>query len=99
MKLLSIGSDAKTVKGEKRGYLTGICYLAPTATPRTVCPFATDECKAACLYSAGRGGFNSVQKSRIAKTGLWHNAKEATYENTIHYLNYNDCIDACSSCE
>ena len=74
MKLLSIGSDAKTVKGEKRGYLTGICYLAPIA-----------------------GGFNSVP--RIAKTGLWHNAKEATYENTIHYLNYNDCIDACSSCE
>ena len=32
MKLLSVSADAKTVKGEKKGYLTGILYLAPADT-------------------------------------------------------------------
>ncbi len=78
MKLLSIGADSKTVKGEKFGYLTGILYLAPhtIAGPQSVCPFATNECKAACLYSAGRGGFSSVQKARIAKTTFWRTSPD-----------------------
>jgi len=70
MSLLSISADAKTVKGEKQGYLTGILYLAPhtIAGIGNLCPDASEGCKAACLYSAGRGAFNSVQAARIAKT-------------------------------
>jgi len=70
MSLLSISADAKTVKGEKQGYLTGILYLAPhtIAGVGNMCADATEGCKAACLYSAGRGAFNSVQAARIAKT-------------------------------
>jgi len=70
MSLLSISADAKTVKGEKQGYLTGILYLAPhtIAGIGNLCPDATEGCKAACLYTAGRGAFNSVQAARIAKT-------------------------------
>ena len=34
MKLLSVSADAKTVKGEKKGYLTGILYLAPSKQAR-----------------------------------------------------------------
>jgi hypothetical protein len=72
MTLLSIGTDAKTSKGEKLGFLTGILYLAPhTIAGPSVCPFATIECKDLCLYTAGRGGFTSVQKARIAKTTFW----------------------------
>jgi hypothetical protein len=74
MKILSIGADAKTIKGEKLGFVTGICYMAPAqiASKKTVCPFATVECTQACLYSAGRGSFTNVQKARIAKTLAWH---------------------------
>jgi hypothetical protein len=70
MSLLSISADAKTVKGEKQGYLTGILYLAPhtIAGIGNLCPDATKGCRAACLYTAGRGAFNSVQTARIAKT-------------------------------
>jgi len=77
--LLSIDTDAKTVKGEKRGVLTGILYLAPhtIASKRTVCPFATPQCRTACLYSAGRGGFNSVQTARINRTLFWHSSPNA----------------------
>ncbi|MHC1628802.1 MAG: GP88 family protein [Candidatus Nezhaarchaeales archaeon] len=68
-------SNAKTDKSVKEGYLTGILYLAPGKTCaaaghdiKDVCPFASEECRAACLYKAGRGRFNNVQEARISKT-------------------------------
>ena len=68
--LLSISADSKTIKGESIGYLTGILYLAPaTVTKYNTCSMAKmAQCDKACLYSAGRGAFNSVQQSRIDKT-------------------------------
>ncbi len=70
--LLSISADAKTTKGVKLGYLTGILYLAPaTTTKYNTCPMAkVAQCDKACLYSAGRGAFNNVQQGRINKT-IW----------------------------
>jgi hypothetical protein len=70
MKLLTT-QNAKTIKGESLGYLTGILYLAPhkIADGKTnLCPASTAGCRAACLYSAGRGAFKSIQASRIKKT-------------------------------
>ena len=68
--VLSIASDAKTIKGSKLGFLTGILYLAPSdISGHQVCPMAKlAQCEAACLYTAGRGAFNSIQRARIAKT-------------------------------
>lgn len=68
-KLLAASGDAKTVKGEKQGYLTAILYLAPNtiATKKTLCPHATPACIAACLYTAGRGKFSNVQAARVRK--------------------------------
>jgi hypothetical protein len=63
-------SNAKTVKGESLGYLTGILYLAPSNTVKglNLCPLASKGCRKSCLYSAGRGRFNNVQKARVSKT-------------------------------
>jgi hypothetical protein len=75
MTLLSIGNDSKTVKGEKFGFVTGIQYFAPAhlaGNGINVCKFATVHCKAACLYSAGRGIMSNVQKARIARTQFWY---------------------------
>ena len=71
--LLSIDTNAKTVKGQKKGYKTGILYLAPASVSGVVnvCVFASNACRIACLYSAGRGQFNSVQQARIAKTRFY----------------------------
>jgi hypothetical protein len=71
--MFSISADAKTSKGEKYGFLTGILYLAPAKlSGYQVCPMATmAQCDDACLNSAGRGAFNSVQSARIAKTRLF----------------------------
>lgn len=70
MNYLSVGTDAKTVKGEKNGYLTGILYLAPAqeAGGETICPFSTAGCRRVCLFTAGRGVFESVRNARIKKT-------------------------------
>lgn len=76
--LLSISADAKTIKGETIGYLTGILYLAPAKTTKyNTCSMAhLAQCDKACLYSAGRGAFNSVQQSRIDKTLYFYEARE-----------------------
>jgi hypothetical protein len=68
--LLGFNTNAKTVKGEKLGFYTGILYLAPSdISGYQVCPMAKlANCESACLYTAGRGAFNSIQKSRIIKT-------------------------------
>jgi hypothetical protein len=68
--ILSIGNDAKTVKGAKMGFMTGILYLAPSnVSGYQVCPMAKKaNCEEACLYTAGRGAFTSIQNARIAKT-------------------------------
>lgn len=73
--ILSIGADAKTVKGEKQGYLTAIFYGAPHTLGGgvTLCPFSTKGCRYACLYTAGHGATNFVQQRRLAKTEFYLN--------------------------
>jgi hypothetical protein len=68
--LLGFDTNAKTVKGEQLGFLTGILYLAPSdISGFNVCPMAKiAQCEKACLYTAGRGAFTSIQNARIAKT-------------------------------
>jgi hypothetical protein len=78
--LLSISSDAKTSKGEKMGFLTGILYLAPykTISIYNTCSMAElAGCNIACLYSAGRGAYSSVQKARINKTEWYYQDRES----------------------
>lgn len=78
--LLSKGStNAKTVKNNIETY---ILYLAPAnmIDGFNLCPFASDGCKKACLYSAGRGRFNNVQQSRINKSKFW------AYDRSTFYV-------------
>jgi hypothetical protein len=76
--LLSIDTNAKTVKGQSKGFMTGILYLAPGKLSGlvNVCPHASAACDALCLYYAGRGAFNSVQKARTAKTVFYVKDRE-----------------------
>lgn len=56
-KLLTIGGNPKTDKGEKLGYWTAILHLAPgKLSGFQTCPAATQGCLAACLNTAGHGG-------------------------------------------
>jgi len=72
--ILGTGST-KTVKGEKIGFLTAICYLVPD---QKICPFAIlAGCFEGCLKTAGRGRQNNVQTARQAKTDFFKTNQRA----------------------
>ena len=76
-------SSTKTIKGEKMGYLTAILYLTPNDD---LCPLAKlAGCMEGCLYTSGRGAFNSVQQARKSKTEFW-------YTNQKSFL-FSLCVD------
>jgi len=83
VKLLSVDSDAKTIKGKKLGYATGILYLAPAneSGVMNTCQFATEGCKASCLYTAGRAAiFPKIGRARVKKTVWLHENREGFIE-------------------
>lgn len=64
-------ANAKTAKSIKfDNYLSSILHLAPSDVSGVIntCPWASAGCKAACLNTAGRGRFDSIQQARINKT-------------------------------
>lgn len=67
--LLTI-ENAKTIKGEPLGYLTGILYLAPhKQSGFNTCPMASKGCASACLFTAGRAAMASfINEARTQKT-------------------------------
>ena len=69
-RVVEISADAKTVKGEKYGYLTGIVYFAQAdLSGYEVCPKRNALCTAACLGNEGRASvYKSITLARIAKT-------------------------------
>lgn len=87
--VLSISADAKTVKGETLGFLTGILYLAPATTTKwNTCPMAKiAQCDKACLYSAGRGAFSNVQQARIAKTVRFFEDRSGFMADVVFSIN------------
>lgn len=72
-------ANAKTAKSLAFSdkYLPFILHLAPsTLSGYHMCPSASVGCAAACLNSAGRGAFNSVQTARVNKTIHFVNGRE-----------------------
>lgn len=74
--LLSVNADSKTVKGTKKGYLTGVMYLMPDDT---ICPVAKlAGCREACLVSAGRAAFTpGIGAARAGRTRLFFGNRDA----------------------
>jgi hypothetical protein len=83
--MLSIDTNAKTIKGQQYGYLTGVLYLAPyTLSGYNTCAMAhIAQCHEGCLNSAGKGAFNSVQQARIKKTQLFFTDRNAFFAALI----------------
>ncbi len=79
MKLLGVDTNAKTRKGQKKGYMTGITYLAPSDASGVIntCPNASEGCRAACLFTSGRGRMNPIKQARINKTKFFAKERDA----------------------
>jgi len=71
MNLLNVDANAKTIKGQKKGYLTGVLYLAPYDVSGTnVCPMSDmAKCRDTCLFVQGRAGISAGSKTFIAPNG------------------------------
>lgn len=80
--LLSVNADSKTVKGTKKGYLTGVMYMMPDDV---LCPVAKlAGCREACLVSAGRAAFTpGIGAARAGRTRLFFGNREAFMELLI----------------
>lgn len=82
-RLLNVDKNAKTIKGQKKGYLTGILYLAPAdLSGLEVCPMRSPGCTAGCLNTAGKGGMPHAQRSRINKT-RWYFEERETFMSQL----------------
>ena len=86
-KIIGVGNNAKTVKGDGSEFVTAITYLKPEKTEIAgkvfnICSMAaTAKCREACLFSAGRGQMNNVQLARFNKTVLFFNDR-------VQYMDY-----------
>jgi hypothetical protein len=83
--MLSIDTNAKTIKGQQYGYMTGVLYLAPyKLSGYNTCAMAEiAQCHGPCLNSAGRGAFTNVQDARIKKTKLFFEDRDAFFAKLI----------------
>jgi len=76
-KIIGVGNNAKTVKGDGSEFVTAITYHKPYKTEIegkvfNICSMAgVAQCAAPCLFTAGRGQMNNVQQARFNKTKLF----------------------------
>lgn len=81
-KLLSINADTKTIKGNKKGFITAIQYLSPyKSSGVNLCSNAENaKCHEACLVSSGR--MVMAVDARLNRTKLYLN-NQAEYFNQL----------------
>ena len=61
--------NPKLLKGESLGfYSIGLSFLPSNLSGTNLCKFASPQCRALCLNSAGRGQMSNVQKARLNRT-------------------------------
>ena len=90
-KLLGVGNNAKTVKGDGSEYLTAILYMTPykvwvetLGRYSNSCPMAEQAgCIDACLNTAGRGAFNNVQSARMRKAQWFYNDRTSFMDQLV----------------
>ena len=97
-KLLGVGTNAKTIKGDGSEYLTAILYMTPykimvDGKSFNSCAMAKQaSCIDACLYTAGRGAFNNVQTARQRKAEWFYRDRDSfmkqLYEDIKKFQTY-----------
>ena len=82
-KLLGVGTNDKTIKGDGSEYLTAILYMTPykimvDGKLFNSCAMAKQaSCIDACLYTAGRGQMSNVQTARQRKAEWFYRDRDS----------------------
>ena len=88
-KLLGVGTNAKTIKGDGSEYLTAILYMTPYKVMvdgklfNSCSMAAIAACIDACLYTAGRGAFSNVQTARQRKAEWFYRDRDTFMDQLI----------------
>jgi len=95
-KLLSVSADAKTYKGEKLGYLTGVLYLAPAELAGyQTCPKLGYLTGVLCLPPAELAGYQTCPKAtdgckaaclNTAGRGIYNRVQQARIKKTKRFF-------------
>ena len=97
-KLLGVGNNAKTIKGDGTEYLTAILYMTPykvmvDGNLFNSCAMAeVAKCFEPCLYTAGRGQMSNVQSARQRKAEWFYRDRDSfmrqLYEDITKFSHY-----------
>ena len=97
-KLLGVGNNAKTIKGDGTEYLTAILYMTPYKVMVdgklfNSCAMAeVAKCFEPCLYTAGRGQMSNVQSARQRKAEWFYRDRDSfmrqLYEDITKFSHY-----------
>ena len=88
-KLLGVGTNAKTVKGDGSEYLTAILYMTPYKVMvdgklfNSCSMAAIANCIEACLYTAGRGQMSNVQTARQRKAEWFYRDRDSFMQQLV----------------
>ena len=88
-KLIGVGTNAKTIKGDGSEYLTGIVYMTPYKVMvdnkwYNSCSMAVlAGCIEGCLNTAGRGAMNCVQAARARKAEWFYRDRDGFMRQLI----------------
>ena len=89
-KLLGVGTNAKTIKGDGSEYLTAILYMTPYKIMidgklfNSCSMAAIASCIDACLYTAGRGQMSNVQTARQRKAEWFYRDRVGFMKQLYH---------------
>lgn len=99
--VLLTSNNAKTLKGEKKGYKTFILYMSPftqNIKGTNLCSHASNGCANACLFGSGRGGmFTKIEQARVNKTNFFVTERQLFLERMVneitkHIKKYGDTL-------
>jgi len=88
-KLIGVGTNAKTIKGDGSEYLTAILYMTPykimvDGKSFNSCAMAKQaSCIDACLYTAGRGQMSNVQTARQRKAEWFYRDRDSFMDQLV----------------
>jgi len=88
-KLLGVGTNAKTIKGDSDEYLTAILYMTPYKIMvdgklfNSCSMAAIASCIDGCLNTAGRGAFNNVQTARQRKAEWFYRDRDSFMDQLV----------------
>jgi len=89
-KLLGVGTNAKTIKGDGSEYLTAILYMTPYKVMvdgklfNSCSMAAMASCIEGCLYTAGRGRMTNVQTARQRKAEWFYRDRVGFMKQLYH---------------